>query len=119
MMKAYITIPKGAVYDTFITPAALAEWKTFCEIEENPLDHNMSGEEVITYAKDAEILIAGWGCCPFPKAVLDQLPNLKLIAYTGGGSDHLYPDGALFKSGVKLVSGNEYFAMSVAEACLC
>ncbi len=119
MMKAYITIPKGTVYDTFITPAALAEWKTFCEIEENPLDHNMSGEEVITYAKDAEILIAGWGCCPFPKEVLDQLPNLKLIAYTGGGSDHLYPDGALFKSGVKLVSGNEYFAMSVAEACLC
>lgn len=46
MYKAYITIPKGTVYDTFVTEAALSEWKAFCEVDENPYNRQLTEEEI-------------------------------------------------------------------------
>jgi len=119
MYKAYITIPKGNTYDTFVTEAALDAWKSFCEVESNPYDHQLSGDEICELAKDADIIVSGWGTASYTEEMMAKLPNLKIMAYTGGSSAHVSPDGSLFEHGVKLVSGNEYFAKSVAEACLC
>lgn len=119
MYKAYITIPKGNIYDTFVTEQALEKWKSFCEVAENPFDRQLTAEEVCEFAKDADIIVSGWHTIPYTEDVVSKLPNLKIMAYTGGSSADVAPDGALFKRGIKLLSGNEYFAMSVAEACLC
>lgn len=117
--KAYITIPKGIVYDTFVTEQALCLWKSFCTVEENPFPRQLRGEEICTFAKDADIIISGWNTIPYTEDITAQLPNLKIMVYTGGSAADVTPDGSLFRHGVKLLSGNEYFAMSVAEACLC
>lgn len=119
MKKAYITIPKGNVYNTFITKNALAAWESFCLVESNPYDRQLTAEEVCQLAKDADIIITGWGTIPYNGDVLDKLPNLKILVYTAGSTSVVAGDGALFERGIKLLSGNEYFAMSVAEACLC
>lgn len=119
MYKAYITIPKGNVYNTFVTEEALSEWKAFCEVDENPYDRQLTKEEICEFAKDADIIVSGWGTTPYNEDVTSKLPNLKVMAYTGGSSADVTPDGSLFRHGVKLLSGNEYFAKSVAEACLC
>ena len=119
MYKACITIPKGAVYDTFVTEQALAAWKSFCVVKDNPSDRQLTGEEICTFARNAEIIISGWGTTPYTEEITEKLPNLKVMVYTGGSAADVTPDGSLFRHGVKLLSGNEYFAMSVAEACLC
>lgn len=119
MYKAYITIPKGELYDTFITQKALDEWKLFCTVESNPYSRQLEKEEICTFAHEADIIISGWGTVPYTEDVVKKLPNLKVVAYTGGSVSGVTPDDALFCHGIKLLSGNEYFAMSVAEACLC
>lgn len=119
MYKAYITIPQGEVYDTFITEKARKAWETFCIVEKNPYDRQMTAEEICTEAKDADIIIAGWGTISYNSDVIEKLPNLKFIVYTAGSTSVVAGDGSLFERGIKLLSGNEYFAMSVAEACLC
>ena len=119
MYKAYITIPKGDIYNTFVTEKAHGEWEKFCVVEENPYDRQLTGEEICALAQNADIIISGWNTTPYTEEIVQRLPNLKIMAYTGGSAADVSPDGSLYRYGVKVLSGNEYFAKSVAEACLC
>lgn len=119
MFKAFITIPQGDIFDTFVTEKALQAWKSFCAVSVSPYNRNLTAEEVCDWAQDADIIIAGWGTISYTEEVLAKLPKLKLFVYTAGSTAMVSPDGAMFKRGIKLLYGNEFFAKSVAEGCLC
>jgi phosphoglycerate dehydrogenase-like enzyme len=64
-----------------------------------------------------DVCITGWGSVRFTEKVLEKAKDLKIVAHTGGTvapivSDHLYD------SDVKVLSGNLYFAESVAEGVI-
>ena len=58
-MKIFITMQKDNVSATFFTPRAMEALNALGEVSQNPYDHNLSVEEVLELAGDADILIAG------------------------------------------------------------
>lgn len=117
-MKIYITMPNNEQSDSFLTPKARERLASLAQVEQNPYNRQLTVEEVIEAAKDADVLITSWGTCKYYKEHVAQMPNLKMIAHAGGT---VVPVAApdLYETGVKVISGNDVFAKSVAEGCLC
>ena len=81
---------------------------TYCE--EDPL----KGEALYKAALGADVLITGWGQKTICAA---DIPTVKLIAHTGGTVGGIIaPD--VFEKGVTVLSGNRYYAESVAEGVI-
>ena len=117
-MKIYITMPSNAQSDSFLTPKARERLASLGQVEQNPYNRQLTAEEVIAAAKDADVLITSWGTCKYFKEHVQQMPNLKMIAHAGGT---VVPVAApdVYETDVKIISGNDVFAKSVAEGCLC
>ena len=117
-MKIYITMPNNEQSDSFLTPKARERLAALGQVEQNPLNRQLTVEEVVEAAKDADVLITSWGTCKYYKEHAAQMPNLKMIAHAGGT---VVPVAApdLYETDVKVISGNDVFAKSVAEGCLC
>lgn len=117
-MKIFITMPKNPTSDSFLTPRNLDLLNSIGEVEQNPYDHNLSVDEVLELAKDADVLITCWGTCLYHKADVEKMPNLKLIAHFAGSVAPVVAQD-VYETNVKVISGNDVFAKSVAEGCLC
>ena len=116
-MKIFITMPKGSIKDTFITKRSLDALKNLGEVVENPLERQLSEDEIIDMHSDSDILLTGWGTENLGKNIISKMPNLKMIAYTGGSIANVVTDD-VFEKGIVVTSGNNVFAKSVAEGCL-
>lgn len=121
-MKIYISMPIASaetdfMTDTFLTPRSLAALESVGEIERNQSKQNLTADELVEQAQDADILLCGWGTVKFTKEVTDRLPNLKMIAYTAGSMVPVL-DSAGLPEGVVALTGNYMFAKSVAEGCV-
>lgn len=117
-MKIFITMPQNAVTDSFLTPRNWELLKSIGEVVQNPYDHNLKVEEVVELAKDADVLITCWGTCLYHKEDVLKMPNLKLIAHFAGSVAPVVAQD-VYETSVKVISGNDVFAKSVAEGCLC
>ena len=117
-MKIYITMPNNATTESFLTPRAMAELKKLGEVICNPDDRPLEVKEVLAWAKDADVIMTGWGTCKYTKADIEKFPNLKLIAHTGGTVAPVV-DADVYETGIQVISGNDVFAKSVAEGALC
>lgn len=117
-MKIYITMPKNATSDSFLTPRNLELLHSIGEVQQNPYDRNLKVEEVVELAKDADVLITCWGTCLYHKEDVQKMPNLKLIAHFAGSVAPVVAQD-VYETDVKVISGNDVFAKSVAEGCLC
>ena len=117
-MKIFITMPKNPTSDSFLTPRNLDLLNSIGEVEQNPYDHKLSVDEVLELAKDADVLITCWGTCLYHKADVEKMPNLKLIAHFAGSVAPVVAQD-VYETNVKVISGNDVFAKSVAEGCLC
>ena len=117
-MKIYITMPKDAQSDTFLTPAVMEKLNALGEVKQNPFGRKLTADEVVEWANDADVLITCWGSCKYFKKDVERMPNLKLIAHSAGTvAPIVAPD--VYETNVKVISGNDVFAKSVAEGCLC
>lgn len=117
-MKIFITMPKTPTADSFLTPRTWEVLNAIGEVTQNPLDHNLTTDEVVELAKDADVLITCWGTCKYFKSDIEKMPNLKLIAHFAGSVAPVV-DQSVYETNVKVISGNDVFAKSVAEGCLC
>lgn len=117
-MKIFITMPKNGTSDSFLTPRNLELLHSIGQVEQNPYDHNLKVEEVLELAKDADVLITCWGTCLYHKEDVLKMPNLKLIAHFAGSVAPVVAQD-VYETDVKVISGNDVFAKSVAEGCLC
>ena len=113
-MKLHITIPEGTVRDEFLSGDTLALLNEHFEVSKNELGRNYTSEEMLSAIEGSEVVITGWGTPTFIGAQAEKIAALKLIAHTAGSVAALV-DGEIYKSGVRVVSGNELFAESVAE----
>ena len=83
-MKIFITMPHAPIPDSFFTPEIMEELGRSGEVRRNPYDRDLTAEELIDMAGDAEILMTGWGTCYLEKEIVAALPKLRLIAHTAG-----------------------------------
>ncbi len=76
-----------------------------------------SKEELNQRIADVDVLITGWGVPHLEADFYAAAKKLKMIAHTGGSVGDL-ANTELEKSGVVLLSGNQYYAESVAQGTI-
>lgn len=116
-MKLLVTIPKGKMRDTFMPPEVMSRIEAFGDVIWNDTEKNWSNEEIQDKLIDVDICICGWGGVSFQEDTLSKANRLKIIAHTGGTAAHVATE-AVFQRGIKVISGNWFFAQSLAEGTL-
>lgn len=116
-MKLFVSIPGNTeVMRTFVSEDVKKYLEERFEVVYSTLDRQIKPEEIALYAGDADAIMTGWG---HPMITGDVLQNtsIKLIVHTGGSVGSLV-DQAVYEKGVKVISGNNMYADSVAEGVL-
>ena len=78
----------------------------------------MEKAALIEQIGDAEVLLTGWGSPRVDPDVLRAAPHLKIHAHMGGSVANVTSKEE-YDRGILVLSGNDLFAQSVAEGCLC
>ena len=111
-----VLIPSGEIRDMFITPAVKQAFMALGNLRLNDgLDYEK--ESIKGLLKDCHVCITGWGCPTLDESLLESAQNLRLIAHTGAAVAGIVSD-YVYDKGIKVISGNEPFAESVAEGTL-
>ena len=113
-MKIFVNIPEGFRNNSFITPSIKEYLASVGEVTYNQSSSPLGGDELGSALKNADVVITGWGQ---PLITKDNIGNVKLIVHTGGTVGGIVDIG-VFDLGVKVLSGNNYYAESVAEGTL-
>lgn len=114
-LNILVTIPAGPVFDTFFDEEQISELTKLGTVEWNKKGAQYTKEELCRYIKGKDICVTGWGSPVFDGEVLNCADCLKLIAHTGG-SVKPYITDSVYERGIRVVSGNQVFAESVAES---
>lgn len=116
-MRLFVSIPDNTeVMRTFVSEDVKKYLEERFEVVYSPLDRQIKPEEIAEYAGDADAIMTGWG---HPMITGEALENtsVKLIVHTGGSVGSLV-DQTVYDKGVRVLSGNNMYADSVAEGVL-
>lgn len=117
MEHIYVTIGKGSTFDTFMPPHIRKRLESIGNVKYNNEAGRLTEEQLGNNLADIDICVTGWGCPKFTGEVLHKADKLKLIAHTGGSvANHIGKE--VFERGVRVVTGNDIFAVCVAEGTL-
>ena len=116
-MNILVSIPKGAIRDTFIPEDVVKRINSMGQVVWNDTEANWSSAELQDKLRDIDVCICGWGSSEFNEIALRYANRLKIIAHTGGSASSFITK-ELFEKGIKVVSGNWFFAQSLAEGTL-
>jgi len=114
-MKTFIAALKDDVRDTFLTGRNMELLKSFGEVRE--AEGELTVESIRKSIGDAEVYMTVWGSPRLDREILDAAPNLRLLVHLCGSVAPFVSD-ALYDRGVRVISGNPYFAESTAEGAL-
>lgn len=116
-MNLLVTIPGGAVRDTFIPPEVAAELNALGNVSWNDTGRQFTSEELGERLQDADVCMTGWRTPRLDRSVVSGCRRLQLVAHTGGTVAPIVSD-ALYDQGVRVISGNRLYAESVAEGTI-
>ncbi len=116
-MKALVSVPRTAVFQTFFTPENIALAESLGEIIWNEKSEHFTTEEIKELIVDCDVYITCWGSPPLTKEILDSAKKLRLLTHTAGTVVPFVTD-EMWDRGIRVICGNEYFAMSTAEGAL-
>lgn len=116
-MKILVTMPVGVIRDSFITTDVIEKLSNMGDVIWNTSQEQFSKEELREKVRDVEVCITGWGCPRLDEYVLESAANLKMIAHTGGSVSNLVSH-FLYERNIRVVSGNQIYAESVAEGVI-
>ena len=77
------------------------------------------GDELKKRIHDVDVLFTAWGATAFDKDFYAAANRLKIIAHTGGSVADLVNEEMEKRENLILLSGNDYYAESVAQATIC
>lgn len=116
-MKTFVTLPKNSVFPTFFTDENVALAESLGEVVWNEKNAQLSESEIAESIGDADIYLTGWGSPRLSRAILDSAPNLRLLVHLCGTVVPFVSD-EMWERGVRVISGNDFFAESVAEGTI-
>lgn len=118
-MKFFVSMGDCPARQDFFSPRVMAALPEYGEFVFNAApEQAMRKEALMEQIGDAEVLVTGWDAPRVDEDILRAAPNLKIHAHTGG-SVASYVSPAEYERGVVVLSGNDLFAQSVAEGCIC
>lgn len=102
--------------NTFLPDAVKAYLEERFDVEYASEDVLMFGETFRERIKDIDVMLTGWG---HPMITYDMIKDsrVKIIAHTGGSVGSLV-DLSLYDHGIRVLSGNDLYAESVAEGTI-
>lgn len=107
-MKTCLAVPAGALRRTFLPEENLnlaRKLGGYCFFDETP------------GRIDADVYATIWGSPRLDEQLLDRMPHVRLLTHFGGTVVPFVSD-ALWERGIRVISGNDYFAFSVAEGVI-
>ena len=116
-MKALITAPRDYVFPTFYTPENIALAESLGEIVWNENPKHFEKDELKEKIKDCDVYVTTWGSQRLDAEILDCAPKLKLLTHMCGTVVPFVSD-EMWERGIRVISGNDYFAHSVAEGTI-
>ena len=81
------------------------------------LEEQMPPEEIADAIGNSDVYITLWGSPRLDESILKKAPSLKLLTHLAGTVVPFVSD-ELWERGIRVISGNDYFAESVAEGTL-
>ncbi|MBQ9760300.1 MAG: hydroxyacid dehydrogenase [Clostridia bacterium] len=116
-MKALVSIPKGTVFDTFFTPENIRLAEELGELLWHNGTEQMTESELAQRIGDCDTYVTLWKSPALTASVLDCAPNLKLLVHLGSTVVPFVSD-EMWKRGIRVISGFDYFAESTAEGAI-
>lgn len=117
-MKIYVSVAKGPVFDTFFTEENIALLESLGDVVwYEGGSSKPSSEEVAAQIGDCDAYLTLWGSPRLDESILKNAPKLKLLTHLAGTVVPFVSD-AMWERGIRVISGNDYFAESVAEGTL-
>lgn len=116
-MNIYVAIPEGENRSTFLNDENVAFLETLGRLTWNDTGDHLSADQLAHALRDVDVLVCGWGTPCLDESVLRYANRLKLVAYVCGSVANVVSD-AMYDRGIRILSGNEIFAVSVAEGTI-
>lgn len=116
-LKILVSCPRGRTFDSFFTYENVRLAESLGEVVWNPYDRNMSAEEAAELIVGCEVYVSVWGAPRLDRTMLDAAPTLKLLTHLCATPFPFVTREAL-RAGVRVISGQSYFAASAAEGTL-
>ena len=106
--------------DTFYAPDVREALDKLGEVDYLKYQRTEEGyEELKRRMAGVEVLFGGWGIPKLGEDFYEAAKDLKIIAFTGGTVAHLVDDAFIKRGDIRILSGNNYYAESVASATIC
>ena len=116
-MNTFVTLPKNSVFPTFFTDENIALAESLGEVIWNDKTVQLTPDEIAESIGDSEVYVTGWGSPRLDARILDAAPNLKLLVHLCGTVVPVVSE-ELWGRGIRVISGNDFFAESVAEGTI-
>lgn len=117
MVNIFVTIENGTTLNTFIPQSMKNRLESIGNVRYNDTGRRLTEKLLGENLANTDICVTGWGCPQFTNEVLNGADKLRLIAHAGGSvANHIGTE--VFERGIKVVTGNDIFAICVAEGTL-
>lgn len=118
-LKYFVAFGDCPAREDFFSARVRAALPQYGEFRFNPAPgQGMEKAALLEQIGDADVLITGWDSPRVDTDVLRAAPRLKIHAHMGGSVANAVCKEE-YDRGVLVLSGNDLFAQSVAEGCLC
>lgn len=113
------TLGEGS-YETFFTPQVLDKLEKLGSVDYLLYERTPEGyEQLKQRIRGVDVLFCGWGVPMLQEDFYQAADQLKVIAYTGGSVGDLANEPLQARPHITLLSGNPFFAESVAQGTIC
>ncbi len=114
-MKTFVAIAGGTIRDRVLPPENIRLLASLGEVvfASEPISEASVASEI----GNADVYMTMWGSPRLSETVLRAAPNLRLLVHLGG-TVVPYVSDAMWERGIRVISGNEQMAESVAEGCI-
>ena len=116
-MNIFVEMPNNAATASFMTSDNISFLNSLGNVTWNRSDKHLSKEDFRAALRNADVCVCGWSVPSFDSYVLKEANHLKLVAYVAGSVNGVATD-EMYEKGIRIVSGNNVFAQSVAEGTL-
>lgn len=114
-MKTLITLGKDEKFATFFPSENIELANSLGRTVWNEGEAQWTARDAAEKIGDAEVYVTAWDCPRLDETILDAAKNLKLMVHLGG-TVVPYVTDAVWERGIRVISGNDLMAESVAEA---
>lgn len=116
-MKMFVSLPKNSVFPTFFTDENISLANSLGQVLWNERTEQLTHDEIARRICDCEVYVTGWGSPRLDARILDSAPNIKLLMHLCGTVVPFVSD-EMWERGIRVISGNDFFAESVAEGTI-